>query len=88
MGILKPLTDAEIREEFTNYGWFGLCPIYLSMDNGGVSMCERNGVPEFWMAINSAVIWFALLVVTIIAPDVEPGFPVYVGPAIGGTADV
>ncbi len=73
MSIFHPLTREQIRAEFTHYGWFAFCPVYLGDDGPDcVKVCERNGIPAWVYNAAEAVMALAIFLLCAIDHDYEP----------------
>lgn len=85
MAVLKPLSRAEIRREFTHRGWQLLCPVYIAgVDSPGMVLQERNGIPEWWLQLNCAAEGALIWCMSAIDPFWEPQFMVLVTGRIEG----
>lgn len=79
MAILKPLSQAEIRAHFSHRGWFMACPVYVGGLSGkGMHLQERNGIPEWWLAVNGWAQGAIITLISLVDPFYEPAWGVYV----------
>jgi hypothetical protein len=65
-----------IKVSLTHKGWFGLCPVYY----GGVYSASPVVVERHWSAVPLMMLsegFFALAILTmaVLAPQVEPAYP-------------
>lgn len=73
MSVRERLTDEEIRKTFKKYGMFGLCPVYVNLDNpDDLIMQERNWVPEWWLWFNSWLQGCMIFGLSLLIRDYEP----------------
>lgn len=82
MSIKNRISRDELRAEYSNYGWFLACPVYLSDIEGEAPLVvERNWIPEWWFTLNEAT-FGAFACFASVMFDWEPVFPILVGPEI------
>lgn len=80
MAFLTIQSKAEILKEFTHYGWFGLCPVYLGgVETDDPKVAERNGIPEWWFDFNELIFQALNASIQAFKPEHEPVYMIRVG---------
>jgi hypothetical protein len=65
-----------MKEHFTHYGWFFMCPIYLNANEGdGMAVEARHWMLEPWFTVNELIFAACVWIMTSINPEYEPMFP-------------
>lgn len=74
MSIRSPLTPAEIRADYTHHGRLYGVPVYVHADT--FEICERNGVPSWWLPLVAEVNRFINTVAATLNPAFDPQWPI------------
>lgn len=68
------LTPEQIRATYTHYGTLHGVPVYVNPETGEV--CERNGVPSWWLLLMVEVNQFINAGASLINPAYEATWPI------------
>lgn len=82
MSIFHRIPAAQVAATFTHQGWFGLCPIWINLDDGENTLSERNWIPGWWLTVNEAALNFAAWCVEAMGGYV-PGWPIKITGVLG-----
>ena len=80
MSIRHPLTPTQIRADYTHHGHLHGVPIYVHADTCAV--CERNGVPSWWLPLIVETNRFVNTVAAFLNPEFDPQWPIRLGQRI------
>jgi hypothetical protein len=75
MAIIDRIPRADLGVKWKHKGWFAFCPVYIDdCRSSNVTLCERNWVPEFVMALAHWVLVITMQVIATFDEDYEPRF--------------
>lgn len=72
MAIIGMLTREQIRARYARLGWLLFCPVYFAVRGDTLSAEERNGIPEWLLALAIVIQDTMMYMLVILDDDFEP----------------